>query len=283
MHLPGIFEKTEFYDHFLQLYHEEPDMFNDWMEIESIYGNPSTCIWGGGRQGIFYCDEYFIKDIAEEFQVKIGLTFSNLILKEEHISDTYCNFLLKLFDKQDNYIIVSSPILENYIKQNYPNYKLISSTTKCLSKFQELEEELNNPNFDLVCLDYNFNNIFPSLEKIKDKDRCEILVNPVCKRGCPYAKWHYTAVSKTYFHDFDTGDDPGDCMTCSHQGIPLFKALKQSTFITPEDIRDKYMPLGFKHFKIEGRNRPRQSFIEVISYYMIKPERQIEFRERCTW
>lgn len=39
-HLPGIFEFYEFYSHFIFLYNNYRDRFNDWAEIGSIYGAP---------------------------------------------------------------------------------------------------------------------------------------------------------------------------------------------------------------------------------------------------
>lgn len=45
-----------------------------------------------------------------------------------------------------------------------------------------------------------------------------------------------------------------------------------STHISPEDILNKYIPMGFNQFKIEGRTATMFNLIEFYLYYMIKPE-----------
>jgi collagenase-like PrtC family protease len=61
----------------------------------------------------------------------LRFTFSNSLLEEKHIYDTYCNLIMEEADTGNNEVIVNSPILEQYLRENYPNYKYISSTTKC--------------------------------------------------------------------------------------------------------------------------------------------------------
>ncbi len=55
--------------------------------------------------------------------------------------------------------------------------------------------------------------------------------------------------------------------------------MKNPAFISIDDIRAIYLPLGFSHFKIEGRSLGSALILEFLLYYMTKPEHQLEVRE----
>lgn len=276
-HLPGLFGHLNLYNKFLFLYTNERDKFNDWVEVDALYGNPSKCIWGGGRRVLISEDELDVLDLINTYDIGAALTFSNLCLREEHLNDVYCNYLLKLFDNPKNYIISASPILEEYIKASYPNYTIISSTTKCIEDNTEMQDISNN--YNLICLDENYNHNDDFLKQLKHKENYEILLNPVCKPYCKYRKEHYTAISEIYLYEYDSRL-PDFVMSCECQGFPFYKRQKQENFIKVEDIYDKYISLGFEYFKIEGRGAPDDDLVEILSYYLVKPEYQLEIKER---
>ena len=47
----------------------------------------------------------------------------------------------------------------------------------------------------------------------------------------------------------------------------------------PEEIKNKYLPMGFSNFKIEGRSLGSALVLEFLLYYMTKPEYQLRVRE----
>ena len=96
-HLPGLFEFYEFYRVFLPLFYEHREYFYDWCEIGSIYGAPADCLWGGGRAGFGDYDAKEVLSLMEKYNISARLTFSNSLLKEEHLSDKKCNELCALF------------------------------------------------------------------------------------------------------------------------------------------------------------------------------------------
>ena len=55
--------------------------------------------------------------------------------------------------------------------------------------------------------------------------------------------------------------------------------MENPAFISVDDIRNTYMPMGFSNFKIEGRGLGSALVLEFLLYYMIKPEYQIHVRE----
>lgn len=55
--------------------------------------------------------------------------------------------------------------------------------------------------------------------------------------------------------------------------------MKNPMFISVEDIKNIYLPLGYTNFKIEGRSHGSAIILEFILHYMVKPEFQIHVRE----
>ena len=95
-HLPGLFEAYAFYRVFLPLFFEHREYFYDWCAIGSLYGAPADCIWGGGRVGSGDRDPREVLALTREYGISARLTFSNSLLRPEHLSDPRCNRLCRL-------------------------------------------------------------------------------------------------------------------------------------------------------------------------------------------
>ena len=102
----------------------------------------------------------------QEYGISARLTFSNSLLTKEHLPDKKCNELCRIFDiGRDNErsrgfgngIIIYSDILLDYIKENYPDFYFVSSTTKVLTDFCKFENELNREDFSYVVPDFRLN------------------------------------------------------------------------------------------------------------------------------
>lgn len=208
-HLPDFAVRYHFNRIFLSMLEHCPQYFYDGVEIASVYGCFPQSLWNGGRTMPGVCDKSFVKKVVREFN-KLGIplrfTFTNPMITEEHLNDDFCNFVLRTAENGKNGVIVISPILEQYIRDKYPGYKITSSTCKRITDINNLNSELDK-NYDIVVLDYDFNNKFDMLEKVQN-----------------------------------------------------------------EDILNKYVPMGFNQFKIEGRTATMFNLVEFYLYYMIKPE-----------
>ena len=55
--------------------------------------------------------------------------------------------------------------------------------------------------------------------------------------------------------------------------------MENPGFIGVEDIQRLYLPMGFSHFKIEGRSLGSALILEFLLHYMTKPEYQLHVRE----
>ena len=144
-HLPGLFEFYELYREFLPLFRKHREYFYDWCEIGSIYGAPADCIWGGGRAGFGEQEPEEVLELMQEYGISARLTFSNSLLRKEHLTDKKCNILCKMFEEvgeKRNGVIVHSDLLLKYLEINYPKLYFVSSTTKVLTDFNEFLQEI---------------------------------------------------------------------------------------------------------------------------------------------
>lgn len=281
-HLPGLFEFYELYKVFLPLFREHREYFYDWCDIGSIYGAPADCIWGGGRAGFGDNEPEEVLELMQEYGISARLTFSNSLLREEHLLDRKCNALCKLFEEtgdKQNGVIVHSDLLLDYLKKNYPNLYFISSTTKVLTDFQEFLKEVKRKDFQYVVPDFRLNKSFDKLDTLTqtEKDKVEFLCNECCWFGCKDRKRCYETVSRK-----NLGENCPEhhcAAPNAEEGYRFSKAMQNPGFIGTEDIQNRYLPMGFSNFKIEGRGLGSALVLECLIYYMVKPEYQIHIRE----
>lgn len=281
-HLPGLFEFYDLYNVFLPLFRKHREYFYDWCEIGSIYGAPQDCLWGGGRVGFGDADPEDVASLMSEYGISSRLTFSNSLLRKEHLSDKRCNDLCSLFEKNghsENGVIVCSDLLIDYLRENYPKFYLVSSTTKVLTDFKKFEEELDRGEFRFVVPDFRLNKRFNELNALSEahKMKIEFLCNECCSYGCADRKKCYENVSRK-----SLGENCEDHICTSPdaaKGYRFSAAMENPGFIGIDDIVNSYIPNGFHHFKIEGRSLGSAVVLEMILYYMTKPEYQLKVRE----
>lgn len=280
-HLPGLFEFYDLYRAFLPLYRNHREWFYDWCDIASIYGSPSDCLWGGGRVGFGEADAEDVFELMKEFGISSRLTFSNSLLKEEHLSDKKCNELCRLFEKAPvrNGVIVYSDLLLDYLKRNFPGFYFVSSTTKVLTDFSDFKMELARNDFSFVVPDFRLNKKFEKLEALDEglKNKVEFLCNECCSPFCQERKICYEKVSRKNLglecSDHHCAAPDGD------KGYRFSSAMKSPLFIGIDDIQNKYLKMGFSNFKIEGRGLGSAMVLEFLLYYLVRPKYQINVRE----
>ena len=281
-HLPGLFEFGALYRAFLPLYREHREYFYDWCEIGSVYGAPADCLWGGGRVGFGEERPEDAAELMREYGISACLTFSNSLLRPEHLTDRRCNALCALFEKSgtaENGVILSSDLLLAYLRERYPGFYFVSSTTKVLTEFEQLERELDREAFRYVVPDFRLNKAFDRLRTLDGsrKRKLEFLCNECCWFACPDRKACYETVSRK-----NLGEDCAEHICASPEagrGYRFSDAMRNPAFIGIEDIQKRYLPNGFSHFKIEGRGLGSALILEFLLYYLTKPEYQLKVRE----
>ena len=279
-HLPGLFEFYDLYKLFLPLFYEHRDYFYDWCGIGSIYGAPADCIWGGGRVGSGEQDPREVLALTQTYGISARLTFSNSLLREEHLADPRCNALCRLFSETGgNGVILHSDLLLDYLKRTYPKLYFVSSTTKVLTDFDQCRQEAERADFRYVVPDFRLNKAFDRLQALPDrlKDKLEFLCNECCWPGCRDRKACYEAVSRKNLGE--SGPEHRCAAPEAQGGYRFSKAMENPAFIGIHDIQHTYLPMGFSNFKIEGRELGSALILEFLLYYMTKPEHQLQVRE----
>ena len=281
-HLPGLFEFYELYAAFLPLYRVHREYFYDWCDIGSIYGAPIGCLWGGGRVSSGTCNARRALALTQKYGISARLTFSNSLLREEHLKDKTCNALCRLFSESgtvQNGVIVHSELLLGHLKVAYPQLYFVSSTTKVLTDFSQLRCELERPEFSYVVPDFRLNKAFSELNALPQalKDKVEFLCNECCSFGCKDRRACYEAVSRKNLgeaapeHHCNAPD--------AKYGYRFSRAMENPGFIGIADIQNTYLPMGFSNFKIEGRGLGSALILEFLLYYLTKPDCQLRVRE----
>ena len=282
-HLPGLFEFYELYSVFLPIYRKHREFFYDWCDIGSIYGAPEDCIWGGGRTSFGNQSPEKVLELVQEYDISARLTFSNSLLRTEHLSDRKCNELCDLFGRNEdkkNGVIIHSDLLLDYLKKNYKGFYFVSSTTKVITDFGEFQNEVDRDEFQYVVPDFRLNKEFDKLNNLSEnqKDKVEFLCNECCSPDCKVRKLCYVNVSRK-----NLGEEcPEHHCTSLDDGVgySFSRAMTNPTFISINDIKNIYLPMGFSNFKIEGRGLGSALILEFLLYYMTKPEYHINLREK---
>lgn len=296
-HLPDFVSKFKFNLVFAEFLANSPQYFREGAEIASVYGTFPQSIWNGGRTQDGFCDKPFIKTVIKSYNdrgIPLRFTFTNPMLEQKHLHDEFCNMILHLADNGLNECIVFSPLLEEYIRKNYPGYKLTSSTCKRITDGDALLQEVEK-DYHIVVIDYDLNHRMDILEKIPDKKKCELLVNACCQPACPVRSEHYRALGIQQiayaehvrkhrgvpFNNkklLEEHPELNRFLNCPSMSKSLFDIKDSVNHISPDEIWGTYMPMGFEQFKIEGRTFTALNLMEHYMYYMVKPDCRDEAR-----
>lgn len=286
--LCGAFESFSFIHIFLEKIKDMPWILKDKVMIDSVFGSP-TCIWNGGRTlaNTYYnkCQLQKIHDTYASIGIKVRFIFTNSFLNEYDLHDRYCNMLMDIFKDLSPEVVVNSPILEVYLRNKYPMVSFISSTTKRLTNSEAQLKEFSQ-DYKYVCLDYDYNYNYDFLNNIseKDRNRVEILVNSICPKGCTVRVLHqeFSAKKQLEYDSDDICEESEPFLNacpfkkrCTE--IPFSKQgytkeyLNETNYILPQDL-NKYLDMGYCHFKIQGRELTVNQMFAEFFPYLIKPE-----------
>lgn len=277
------FHLPDFHGHFrlnyllATLLAEHPEYFYDGVAIGSIYGSFPSAIWNGGRvvmggvvsrEDMIQCSKAF-----NDLGIPLRFTFTNSLIDEKLCWDAYCNEIMRQCNNGLNQCLVNAPALEAYIKENYPDYPILSSTTKRLTDLEDAQKELEK-GYALVVLDYDLNHD-ERIFFMDHPERYELLINAYCMDGCPRRCNHYYSMAQDQIHFGHVPlDDPekevGPCEWIGHDFYQAISSRKNT--IKQEELYGFYRENGFKHFKIEGRTTNDFDVLESYMYYMVRPE-----------
>ena len=249
------------------------DFFNNDSKITAFFGSFGNCCWNGGRENkvksFKKLEECFkiIKQI-NSLGISVRFTFTNPLITEYELNDYVGNSLMKLANNGMNGVIVASEVLHKYLKEKYPNFHYVYSTTNCSLSLEDYDND-----YDISVLDYRLNKNKDFLNSIKDKSKIEILVDDCCP-SCKFRKQHFENVGK-----YNLGEDIDiSCLNPENYGKyenpknfyeSLLRTMKNS--LTYEEV-EEYKKMGFNKFKLTGRSQGRRFLLDSYIYYFVKPE-----------
>lgn len=243
--------------------------------IYSTYGSFATK-WNSGRVASFPFSEsdiqYFI-NYYHNILIECYFTFSNYNLTEDDLDDINCNYVLDYLEflnsecNGDHGVIVSSDLLRNYIRSEYPKLKIESSVLKPTYEYPDYDETPDYYNqlldrYDTVvirpeCIDDDF-----FMKKLSDPSRCIILVNQTCVPYCEKAISHYN-----FYNDVSAGKT-GIAPECSQ----VYMDCCSIDYYRMIELVD----MGFTNFKLQGRNISSNDFLNMLSSYVFEPTGDIQ-------
>lgn len=278
-HLPGFCFFRSLNLITIDLMKEFPEKFRENYRIGSVYGTFPGAIWNGGRAVFGLIPKHEMENTLKLYNtegVPVRFTWTNSLLEEKHLHDTYCNLIMHLADNGMNQVLVNAPVLEDYIRREYPAFPLISSTTRRITEPAALRAELE-ADYRLVVLDYDLNHNKTLLCELQPfAGRLEILVNEVCYPGCPKRKEHYAHQSRMQLEY-----DVRATFPCPNNNTPrAFKeCMNRPAFISNERIGD-YIDMGYVNFKIAGRGMPVDYVKDSYLYFLVREEAQEFIRKK---
>lgn len=249
------------------------DFFNNDSKITAFFGSFGNCCWNGGRENkvksFKKLEECFkiIKQI-NSLGISVRFTFTNPLITEYELNDYVGNTLMKMANNGMNGVIVASEVLHKYLKEKYPNFHYVYSTTNCSLNIEDYDND-----YDISVLDYRLNKNKDFLNSIKDKSKIEMLVDDCCP-SCKFRKQHFENVGK-----YNLGEDIDiSCLNPENYGKyenpknfyeSLLRTMKNS--LTYEEV-EEYKKMGFNKFKLTGRSQGRRFLLDSYIYYFVKPE-----------
>lgn len=259
-----------------------PEYFREGVEIASFFGCFPVALWNGGRLITSdQCDASYVTNVIKtvnSLNIPIRYTWTNPLLTEDDLDDSFCNFCMEAGDNGMNEVMIMSPVLERYLREKYPSYKYNSSTCKEIKNVDDLNAELERP-YQYVVLDYNLNGKWEFIDGLKHPEKLEVLVNTLCQPACPRRGAHYRWIAEQQRILLKNRELPPEeklpigewhCDYGEHNCVHTIQ--NYPTFISPDKIWNEYVPRGINNFKIEGRTANLFSLIDTYCYFMLKPE-----------
>lgn len=246
----------------------------------SVFDGVEFCKWNGGRVNKENPFDSKILEYYNKNNIPVYFTFSNPNID---LNDPTGNFLLEQIKNFNNGCIIVNDNLREYIRSKYPNLKLIYSVTG----------HPNNPTVDIKYLkdlerrydlivpryEWTFN---PDFYNNVDVSKYEIMINDTCKYNCALWNDHFSAIAKL--------NEQGDPY-CHTDKKTIFKIQECwipgfNPSVGSEEDRRKYgdclgmdlsvnalknaINIGYKHFKIMGRENINKVFFDETSCFLDK-------------
>ena len=264
--------------------------------IHTIHGSYLTK-YNGGRLALYRQDLNKVLDKIESYNkqgIGIKLTFSNSYMTKDVFEEKELNEYLEVLNNTpniDNGIICSVNDFADYIHKNYPNVKVTASYVKMASETRlGVTDTTDYYNKQFNIYDNVVMNTFRAfddefLKEIKYPDRVEFIVNNSCNCNCPISAQHYK-LTYELCRNIDKVYNERRNLTRNPTLYKLNNQLKEISdncnerkkkhdidqikyqFINRDEI-NHLSTLGFKQFKLEGRDLHMVETLQTFYLYII--------------
>ena len=265
------------------------------LPIKSVFGCYGVR-WTGGRTTMTQLAQTWAhngwtpENIIWEYNrrgVGCTFTFSNHLLKEEHLDDPSSNYLLDLLGRQiykDNAVTVASDMLSDYIRKKYPNLKQKASIVKHTTEMPkrrtfEYYDSLFDK-YDLIYLHPDDNLNLNLLKKIADSgkvDKYINLINERCTWNCQIRNTHYDEIAQAQLDGWHGMFNFSNVDLVHHPDHPktvcprVLKPELRNTVLSRGEFKRVYN-YGFRNFKLQGRDTPVAALMYNFSTYMLEQD-----------
>lgn len=248
----------------------------------TVYDQHFGMKWAGGRPHSFAAGqtkETFARLVQEYNRrgINFNLVFSNLFVEEQHLGDKRCNWMLEHCYRPGNGVIVASHVLARYIREKFPDYRIIHSLThfnKEPSYYYEHEQL-----YDVFVLPPHLNYRTKVLQEMLGRlgsERIELLVNETCFRECSIRQDHYDLISKACLEDdWDLWEQLTNSF-CQRAHADRFTRLDDAKDVkgvknfslSKEEVND-LKALGITNFKLANRQVSSHQYAKWMDYYIV--------------
>ena len=166
----------------------------DYEDIDCMYGQVEEYLpIYGGRPAAN--PEIMKHDLPWLYDNGIGvkLTLQNKTPTNEAYKESKSG--LKEYNRKENAVIVNSDKLAEWIKNDFPNYKIEASCIQDITTNEQYEKKVALGLYDTIVLPIHCNDDIKFIESIERKDMLRLFMNIECSYNCP-SKICYGTTSK---------------------------------------------------------------------------------------
>lgn len=232
------------------------------------------CYWNGelnNHNGQLHLHEDLQK-IGTLSSIPYRINFSNINLSQEDFDNVMSNIILQSFQDGSTLIELSNFYLLKYIKENYPVYNCVLSENFYIKNSCNIDlfnEIIEKSDFALIELPTILSNSFDFIKQINNKKNIEISVNSICPFNCSNYN-NCKIIENEYIYQYSENSMFNKCKKNN-------TTFLDSTFITIEDIKEKYIPLGIRNFRINdiGSKNEKEYFDFILNYFFNENKHEI--------
>lgn len=244
------------------------------LRINSSFGSFPFSIFNGGSNLNIQNDSFLLNGDIDNFlnsknnMLPFRFDCSNILLLDDDLKNIYQNIILEYGNNAGNFIEISDFRMLHYLQEKFSNYEFIFSKNSNL--INPLTPEIINTILDqdifyLLELPNNFKKDLEFLDRIKKKDKVEIIIGNKC--SCVNSL-NCELQEQEYILNFSNNTNFYNCQ-------------KLNKYTNNHELIDEinfYKKLGFNHFKIDTPPFfQNEQFKHYLVCNLIKEEYQLEF------